>query len=195
MNGGKLAGGNPANGRVDKDFYATDPKALRMLFAVHNFDMTKVLEPCVGSGTLAKTIEEDFHIIPTCVDVADYGYPNTILHDFLSWDTSEHFSSIITNPPYSLASEFVEKGYSLLVPGGQMAMFLKIQFLESEKRKKLFDNYPPRYIYVFRKRMATWANGQTVDPKTGKPWATTMCNAWYIWEKDWKGEPTVRWLD
>lgn len=39
------------------------------------------------------------------------------------------------------------------------------------------------------------ANGQTVDPKTGKPWATTMCNAWYIWEKDWKGEPTVRWLD
>ena len=27
--GGKIAGGNPKNGRVENDFYATDPNSLR----------------------------------------------------------------------------------------------------------------------------------------------------------------------
>ena len=29
--GGKIAGGNPENGRVEHDFYATNPKAVDML--------------------------------------------------------------------------------------------------------------------------------------------------------------------
>lgn len=31
LQGAKLAGGNPKNDRVDKDFYATDPKAVDKL--------------------------------------------------------------------------------------------------------------------------------------------------------------------
>lgn len=41
--------------------------------------------------------------------------------------------------------------------------------------------------------MATWNNGEPLDPN-GKKWATTMCHAWYIWEKDSKTEPIIRWL-
>ena len=82
----------------------------------------------------------------------------------------------------------------LLTDNGQMAMFLKIQFLEGQKRKELFEKYPPKYIYVFRNRMATWNNGLEKDPKTGKRWATTMCHAWFIWEKGSKSEPIIRWL-
>lgn len=100
---------------------------------------------------------------------------------------------IISNPPYSLAKEFVEKGIEILSDDGKMAMFLKIQFLEGEKRIEMFKKYPPRYIYVFSKRMATWNNGERLDPN-GKKWATTMCHAWFIWEKGFKGEPVVRWL-
>lgn len=111
----------------------------------------------------------------------------------LTWETDKKFEGIITNPPFSLAQEF-EKGMELLTENGQMAMFLKIQFLEGAKRKDLFEKYPPKYIYVFRNRMATWNNGNEVDPKTGKKWATTMCHAWFIWEKDSKTEPIIRWL-
>lgn len=77
---------------------------------------------------------------------------------------------------------------------GQMAMFLKIQFLEGAKRKELFEKYPPKYIYVFRNRMATWNNGEPLDPN-GKRWATTMCHAWFVWEKGSTTEPIIRWLD
>ena len=123
-----------------------------------------------------------------------FANPNVIVQDFLSWKTDRKFDAIVTNPPYALAQEFIEKSMELLNDNGQMAMFLKIQFLEGAKRKELFEKYPPKYVYVFRNRMATWNNGNETDPNTGKRWATTMCHAWFVWEKGFNGEPIIRWL-
>ena len=194
--GGKLAGGNPENGRVENDYYATNPKAVEMLLMNYPFYAATILEPCVGGGHIANAINNFFanQRVITGLDLVDRGYPNTIVQDFLTWETDRKFEGIITNPPFSLAQEFIEKGMELLTDDGQMAMFLKIQFLEGAKRKEFFEKYPPKYIYVFRNRMATWNNGNEIDPNTGKRWATTMCHAWFIWEKGSKTEPVVRWL-
>lgn len=194
LSGNKLAGGNPKNQRVKHDYYATNPKALYMLMNVYKFNQGSFLEPCVGAGHLAHVIKEQYpNSQITTIDIVDRGYPNTIVTDFLTYKLNTKFDNIITNPPYSLADKFVEKGLQLLNPNGKMAMFLKIEFLASNKRYKLFQQYPPKYIYVFVSRMATWSNGKPVDEK-GKPWATTMCHAWFIWEEGFKGEPVVRWL-
>ena len=153
-------------------------------------------------GNVSESFFDKHNFNITGIDIVDRGYPNTIVQDFLTWETDKKFDCIITNPPFSLAKEFVEKSMELLnegsieedgYPNGQLIMFLKIQFLEGEKRKELFDKYPPKYIYVFRNRMATWNSGQPLDPN-GKRWATTMCHAWFIWEKGSKTEPIVRWL-
>lgn len=195
LSGGQLAGGNSEYGRVDNDFYATDPKAVMALCHTHILFGREVLEPCVGQGHIAKTLlKYDPNINITAIDLVDRGYPNTVVTDFLTWKPPYEYSAIVTNPPYSLAKEFVEKGMECLCEGGYMCMFLKIQFLEGAKRKELFDKYPPKYIYVFRNRMPTWNNGQPKDPTTGKKWATTMCHAWFIWEKGSTSEPVVRWL-
>ena len=198
LQGAKLAGGNPENERVENDYYATNPEAVKMLLkSYHGFDKMKtILEPCVGEGHITNTINDFYKNEKdiTNLDLIDRGYSNTIVADFLTYKTDKKYEGIITNPPYSLAKEFVEKGMELLTDNGQMAMFLKIQFLEGQKRKELFEKYPPKYIYVFRNRMATWNNGLEKDPKTGKRWATTMCHAWFIWEKGSKSEPIIRWL-
>jgi hypothetical protein len=199
LSGNKLAGGNPENERVENDFYATNPLALTMLLDVYEFNGIKFLEPCVGGGHLAKEIKSyyDLHsdreVNVDCLDIVDRGYPNMIVTDFLTYQTDKKYDGIITNPPYSLGMEFVNKGMDLLNDDGQMAMFLKIQFLEGTKRKEMYEKYPPKYIYVFRNRMATWNNGQERDPK-GKRWATTMCHCWMIWEKGSNTEPIIRWL-
>ena len=155
-----------------------------------------ILEPCVGQGHIAEAIkdvlENDVDI--TCLDIVDRGYDNTIVGDFLSLNTEQRFDAIITNPPYSLAKEFAEKGLSLLKKGGKMALFLKLQFLEGSKRKEFFEKYPPKYIYVFRNRMATWKLGSPINPDTGKKWAETICFAWFIWEEGSTTEPIIRWL-
>lgn len=196
LTGGKLAGGNPENGRVEHDFYATNPKAVEMLLTHYDIFGTEILEPCVGQGHIANTIANFYKNKRNIIglDLVDRGYPNVIVQDFLSWKTDRKFDAIVTNPPYALAQEFIEKSMELLNDNGQMAMFLKIQFLEGAKRKELFEKYPPKYVYVFRNRMATWNNGNETDPNTGKRWATTMCHAWFIWEKGFNGEPIIRWL-
>lgn len=195
LQGGKLAGGNPKNNRIENDYYATDPKAVEMLLTAYPFFAHTILEPCVGEGHIANAINKFFinQRDITGLDIVDRGYPNTIISDFLTYKTDKKYEGIITNPPYSLAKKFVYKGMELLEDEGQMAMFLKIQFLEGVKRKELFEKYPPKYIYVFRSRMATWNNGASKD-ENGKRWATTMCHAWFIWEKGSITEPIVRWL-
>lgn len=197
VTGANIAGGNPANGRVKDDFYATNPKAVQMLLDAISFPVDgKYLEPCVGQGHIAKVIKQNFPQSQlTTIDLVDRGYPGTIVGDFLNTELDGLYDAIITNPPFSLASEFIEKSISLLLPGGLCAVFIRLQFLEGEKRKHLFDVYPPRWIYVFRKRMDVFANGKETNPRTGKKWATTICFAWFVFEKGYKGEPIIRWLD
>ena len=195
--GGKIAGGNPEHGRVENDYYATNPKAVEMLFERYEVRGNTFLEPCVGGGHIAKAVDKligDKLEETTYLDIVDRGYPNTIVKDFLQYKTNKRYDIIISNPPYSLAQEFIEKSLSLLSSKGHCIMFLKLQFLEGAKRKEFFEKYPPKYIYVFRNRMATWNNGSEVDPNTSKRWATTMCHAWFIWEKDSNTEPIIRWL-
>ena len=72
-------------------------------------------------------------------------------------------------------------------------MFAKLQFLETVERKKLFNETPIKYVYVHSRRVSPYRNGDDVN-ENGKPWASPMAFAWYVWEIDYKGEPIVRWL-
>ncbi|MGL6119859.1 MAG: hypothetical protein ACRC0V_05075 [Fusobacteriaceae bacterium] len=100
--------------------------------------------------------------------------------------------SILTNPPYKYAQEFVEKAMELLHEGNYLIMFLKITFLEGQKRAKMFKKYPPKYIYVFSKRANCAKNG---DFKTFGVGSNAVCYCWYIWQKGYDGEPILRWID
>lgn len=194
LKGYALAGKSQSRDRVENDFYATDPRALDMLFDAEPFNAGEYLEPSAGQGHLSNRIIE---LVPnarvTNLDIVDRGLDGVIVADFLEYETEKKYDYVITNPPYSLGKEFVDKGLELLKDGGKMAMFLKIQFLEGEKRREMYIQNPPKYIYVFTKRMATFNNGSEVD-ENGKRWATTMCHAWFVWEKGFAGEPVVRWL-
>lgn len=131
LSGAKITGGNPKNNRVENDYYATNPKAVTMLLNKYDFHANTILEPCVGGGHIVKAINDFYNNTKevVCLDLVDRGYSNTIVQDFLTWETKQKFEGIITNPPFSLAQEFIEKGMDLLTDNGQMAMFLKIQFL------------------------------------------------------------------
>lgn len=36
-------------------------------------------------------------------------------------------------------------------------------------------------------------NGSEVD-ENGKPWSSTMCFAWFVWERNFEDLPTVEWI-
>lgn len=111
--------------------------------------------------------------------------------DFLTYKFNRKFDNIITNPPFNLAQEFIE--HALELSNDKVIMFAKIQFLEGSKRRNMFDSTPLKYVYVFTKRVNPLRNGEELDEK-GKPWSSTMCFAWFVWEKGYEGEPIIRWL-
>ena len=54
LDGAKLMGGNPKNGRVNNDYYATDPAAVKRLFDNHPIHGVSFLEPSVGGGEYSR---------------------------------------------------------------------------------------------------------------------------------------------
>jgi hypothetical protein len=182
--------------KVDNEFYATNPTSLEALFKAHPkiLEARRYLEPCVGQGHIADTIKK--HNPRARVkgyDLVDRGYPKTIVSDYTkSKPLKRKVDWTITNPPFTLASDFVHKALEDSKIG--VAMFLKIQFLETVKRKELLENTPLKYIYIFSKRQVTFREGLELDPRTNKPWSNMLCFCWLVWEKDYEGEPIVRWL-
>lgn len=122
--------------------------------------------------------------------MVDRGYKNTIIKDFLSV-TKEDIPDVcdmITNPPYIAATEFAEHALNLVADGSKVAMLLKIQFLETQKRYALFRKFPPKVVYVFVDRIACGKNGLFEDD------SSAVCYCWFVWKKGYTGDPVIRWI-
>lgn len=126
--------------RAEHDYYATSPEAVEELLKVEKFTK-KVWECACGEGHISKVLEaHGYEVIST--DLIDRGFGEGYV-DFLKTEKTNIPFDIVTNPPYKFAKEFVEKAIEVIADGRKVAMLLKIQFLESVKRRELFDKHPP----------------------------------------------------
>ena len=97
-----------------------------------------------------------------------------------------HLSNVLINNNYEVySSDLINRGYGEV----KDIMFLKIQFLEGKDRRKLFDKLPPKYVYVNSARQTCYINGNM-----NKKMSSASCYCWYIWQKGYNGEPTIRWI-
>ncbi len=173
--------------RQQDDYYATDPSTIKPLFDNEAFS-EDIWECACGEGHLSEAISKYGHIIYS-TDIVDrkYKWFNGSI-DFLKVEDCWN-GDIITNPPYKFAQEFVEKSIELINDGNKVAMFLKLQFLEGQKRRGLFDKYPPKIVYVFSKRQSCAMNGEFDKYPT-----SAVAYAWFVWEKGFKGNPIIKWI-
>lgn len=170
------------------DYYATDPKAVEMLLELEQFAPV-IWEPACGEGHISKVLQaHGYQVISTDLVYRGFGDPEPL--DFLK-DTLEDFEGdIITNPPYKYALEFVQKALDSVQPGKKVAMFLKLQFLEGKSRKQFFLHNPPKVVYVSSSRLICAMNGEFE-----KYPSSAVAYAWFVWEKGFKGDPIIKWIN
>ena len=141
--GARIAGGNTAYDRKESDFYPTPPEVTEALLlspAAHLFFGATVWEPACGEGHMATVLEKHQpEVVSTDLSAECYGEG---ARDFL--EEKERLAEwIITNPPFYLSEQFIEKAISL---GGNFAFLLKSQYWHAAKRLKLFNRFPPAYV-------------------------------------------------
>lgn len=175
--------------RQKEDFYATDPKAAQLLLELETFNKN-IWEPACGMGHLSEVFKQKGYNVKS-TDLIDRGYGTPDV-DFLM-QTDSFDGDIITNPPYKFAMEFIEKSLMCIPTGNKVAMFLKIQFMEGKARKRLFTNYPPKTIYVSSSRILCAKNADFDKMIAGG--GSAVAYAWYIWEKGYKGDTTLKWFN
>lgn len=171
--------------RAANDFYATPPNAVEMLLGLENFS-DRVIEPCCGMGHIAKVLEAHGHNVDAR-DLIDRGY-GIGGQDFLRSKDKDVDADVVTNPPYSLAQEFVEKSLDVVGEGHKVAMFLKLTFLEGKARRRMFEETPPIRIWVSSSRLSCAKNG-------GDFVQSCICYAWFVWMKGFSGDTVLRWFN
>lgn len=179
--------------RAQNDYYSTDPKALESLLRFETFNHN-VWEPACGGGALSEVLKSHgYNVLSTDLIDRGYGIGNI---DFLTDDVrgvigdGQFDGDILTNPPYTCDLSFVKRALELVPEGHKVTMLLKLSFLEGQKRQKFYKTAPPKYVYVAVRRTKCFKNGEVIDTQAG-----AMAFAWFIWEKGFTGEPTIRWFN
>jgi len=168
------------------DDFPTPPWATRALLehVLPDVRHGSVLEPACGRGYMAKPLSEYFSRV-VASDVFDYGFGE--VRDFLDKAEFPEVDWVITNPPFKLAEEFIQKGLDLAQTG--VAVFVRTVFLESIGRyQRLFRDQPCDIFAQFAERVPL-VKGR-VDPSAST--ATGYC--WLVWYKKSRGVPMINWI-
>lgn len=97
--------------REKDDYYATEPKAIDMLLTKER-PAAKIWECACGEGHLSKRLIEKGYTVYSS-DKVDRGYGE--VRDFLTQRAMPADGcDILTNPPYSVALEFIKKALELV---------------------------------------------------------------------------------
>ncbi len=180
-----LGASNHAKGeRAQFDLYCTHPKAVEELLKLENLPK-RIWEPCDGLGHISDTLIANGYEVNRS-DIVSRGRSIEEL-DFLKYDGEIWNGAIVTNPPYSCATDMVRKALSVVSNGCKVAMWLRILFLESKRRQQLFRELPPKRIWISSSRIECGKNGEFGN---GSP----QGYAWYVWEKGYSGETAIGWF-
>ncbi len=143
------------------DDFQTPSQALEPLIPYLKKDWT-IWECANGNGNLStELIKKGFEVVATDILVCDF--------DFLTQKPAQ-FDCVVTNPPFSLKQEFLQRCYDLKTP---FALLLPLTTFETSKRQKLFKKYGLQVIF-FDKRI----NFETPSGKGSGSWFAT---AWFTW--------------
>lgn len=113
----------PAELRSGDDLYMTPGWLIRLWVARHKPSMPgRVIDPCAGDGRIGRAFRafQMFDLTPRNEAVERLDFLELIRENFGGVDVS-----VVMNPPFTLAREFLEKGLELAGDDGDVAMIMR----------------------------------------------------------------------
>lgn len=160
------------------DDFPTPPWATRALLkhVIRDPELSKLtcLEPACGRGYMSRPLMEQFGHVDSA-DLIDYGYGE--VKDFLNYPyLAGSHDWVITNPPFKLAQEFIER--ALIVAKCGVAILARTVFLESIGRYEgLFKKNPPTFFAQYTERVPM------IKGRVDRKASTATGYAWFVWNK------------
>lgn len=187
------------------DDFPTPPWATRALCEWLSFDASEMLfggvgrlgggnlrmtcrEPAANRGHMVRPLRECFGQVEAA-DIHDYGagFPQA---DYLFGPPPSCVDWTITNPPFRLAEQFIDR--ALLSSTAGVAMIVRSAFLEGQGRyERLFNRVPPTDVLQFTERVVMHKG--KLSPKGST--ATAYC--WLVWrvaDKRDRGRTSLHWI-
>ena len=169
--------------REKDDFYPTPPEGTRALLSVESFD-GPIWEPACGDGAISRELEAAGHTVISS-DLVDRGYGESGA-DFLM-EFRPRAPNIVTNPPFKMVAPFLRQ--ALLLTTGKVALLLRLACLEGVERGEIYTRTPLARVWVFRRRLSMKRAGYV-----GKGESGMLAFAWFVWDRQHSGPPTLGWL-
>jgi hypothetical protein len=154
------------NERVEQDFYPTPDWCVHRFLEKCPLPLGKWLEPAAGDCAIIKAANDfyrrvgkvqrrpDWHALELrseCQKDVSHFAKEWEIGNFLDgsqFPDVDRFDVILTNPPFSLAQEFIEMS---LMRSRYVAMLLRLNFIGSEDRAPFWKEFPPD-VYVLPNR-------------------------------------------
>lgn len=147
--------------RLASDDYQTPLWVVHGLLQRFQWDGLKTFhEPCRGAGHITQSLPG--HIRKSYCEISEG-------KDYLKYRPRKTYDLIATNPPFSLAMDFLQKS---LVEAHTVAYLLRLNFLGCIDRAHFWMHNAPDYVWVIYPRPSFV--GRTTD-------ATEY--AWFVWDR------------
>lgn len=178
------------NARSENDWYCDGDECTEALLRVERFPGAS-WDPACGRGTIPKVMSAA-GLECAGSDIVDRGYrhPNKGAIpplDFLNDEPDGHgadVDNIVCNPPFKLATAFVDK--ALTIASHKVAMLLPLTFLEGQRKAPWLQRTPLARVHVFSWRISMPPGELLVAGKV-KPEGGKKCFAWFVFEHGWQG--------
>lgn len=174
--------------RDDVDYFRTPEAATRALLDREVFPGS-VYECACGDGAMARVIEAAGYRVMAS-DIVDRGYGEAGRDFLLETQLPTGCESVITNPPFRLATRFAE--HALQLGARKVALLCRVAFLEGQERAAgIFADGRLSRVWVFSRRITLW-RGDLAEPEGG-PKGGAIAFAWFVWERHHRGSQ-VGWI-
>jgi hypothetical protein len=165
---------NRGGQREVSDYYKTPMNEIKRFLteAQKDFNVLQdlselsILDPCAGGDIMASMSypEALYSFGAKDIETIDIREDSRagIQMDYLKTNLTKKFDLIITNPPFALAQQIIEKAlFDDAIPGGLVIMLLRLNYFGSSARFNFWQRFMPVRVYVHHKRISF--TGGTTD--------------------------------